>query len=98
MKSIWTNLRGALSWNALLKSKDAVVAAAGGAPANGELARAIAELQQSTEKAACADSCAGAAGVVWEKQQFDGVSPELIARAIDHGREIGADRSKWLWP
>jgi len=92
------DLRGALSWNALLKSKDAVVAAAGGAPANGELARAIAELQQSTEKRHVPIHVLAPREWYGKSNSSTEFSPELIARAIDHGREIGADRSKWLWP
>ena len=93
------DLRGALSWNGVLKSIPDVLKTAnelGQLPA--ELTRALENLRRSTRKIA-------APIYVLAPQQWHGpgnsatdFSPALIDAGIEHGRQIGADKSKWLWP
>ena len=92
----------ALNWNTLINEVEAVVS------------RADREQNLSQEMNAAIETLKGAYETIgkryvplyvlapreWYGDHNDGLdfSPELISRAIEHGRQVAADSRLWLWP
>jgi hypothetical protein len=91
------DIRGALAWNEVLQGIAAVVtAAAAASPLSAPLAEAIARLDTATRKRRVPIH-------VLAPQQWYGLdnsstefSPILIRAAVEHGKQIGADPTRWL--
>jgi hypothetical protein len=96
------DIRGAIRWNALVQKATAVVEEATTArnlPSG--LAGAIESLRENLEKPKrryvpiYVIAPRQWYGDTNDSTQF---SPSLIRQALEHGREVAADRTLWLWP
>jgi NTE family protein len=95
------DIRGALKWNRVLEDTGKLLAAAKavGGPA------ALAAAAKALEASLAANGKRTVSIKVLAPREWYGAdnsatafAPELIRRAIDHGREVAADKSLWLWP
>ena len=95
------DIRGALKWNAIVRKIDHLSSAARKHELPDPVAAAVADLTDALERI-------GRRSVeinVIAPQEWYGddnssteFKPSLIQRAINHGRELAADRKRWLWP
>lgn len=94
------DIRGALKWNRVLEDTGKLLTAAravGGPPA---LTAAVKTLEASL---AANGKRTVSIKVLAPREWYGGnnsataFAPELIRKAIDHGREVAADKSLWLW-
>ena len=93
------DIRGALDWNAVLEAIDDVrkALAASGQP-NPQLTRAVDNLRKSTAKRPVPVHVLAPQEWYGQNNSATEFSPALIAAALQHGQQIGADRTKWLVP
>jgi predicted acylesterase/phospholipase RssA len=93
------DIRGALDWNQVLRGIEGVLqASAASSRLAPRLAQAVDKLRKSTEKRLVPVHVLAPQEWYGQNNSATEFSPSLIAAAIQHGRQIGADPTKWLWP
>jgi len=93
------DIRGALDWNDVLKGiNDVLKAATTSGQSDPRLAQALDHLRQSTKKRHVPIHVLAPQEWYGPNNSSTDFSPTLIAAAIEHGRQIGADPTKWLVP
>ncbi len=88
------DLRGALSWNSVLKSIHEVVAAARKGKLGPAMKKALERLQQSTGKKRVSLYVLAPRQWFGTTNSATEFSPALITEAIEHGYQVAADREK----
>ncbi|HEX6810025.1 MAG TPA: patatin-like phospholipase family protein [Planctomycetota bacterium] len=95
------DIRGALQWNRILEDAQKLVAAAKAASGPAALGTAAAALETSltaSRKRPVTIKVLAPREWYGEHNSSTAFAPELIKKAIAHGREVAADPKLWLWP
>ena len=95
------DIRGALKWNRVLEDTGKLLAAAkavGGPAALTAAAKALETSLAANGKRTVSIKVLAPREWYGADNSATAFAPELIKKAIDHGREVAADKSLWLWP
>jgi NTE family protein len=95
------DVRGALEWNAVLQGATDMLAAASGVAGQPTLTQAAQAFQAtlaSTKKSYVPIHVLAPCQWYGKTNSATAFDPKLLADAIEHGRQIARDRTKWLWP
>jgi NTE family protein len=92
------DIRGALEWNEIIKNIETVRQASQTHTLPDNIAKTIAELTSKIKKRHVPLFVIAPQEWYGDENKSTEFSPSLIEQAINHGREIAADPSRWVWP